>query len=126
MKPGDVAIWERFIDKFPDFFDSVDYDVNIGEGADFDTTITERTGKTANALYKKKVDVVGYKENEIWLVEVKPLASTLAVGQVSIYDEIYRSEKNPAEKVVNAVLTDALTPDTKELARKWEVELIVV
>ncbi len=30
MKPEDIAVWERFINKNPGYFDTVDYDVHLG------------------------------------------------------------------------------------------------
>ena len=32
MKPEDVAIWERFLLDYPEYFDTVDYDVSVGVG----------------------------------------------------------------------------------------------
>lgn len=124
MKPGDVAIWERFIQANPGFFDTVDYDINIGEGASFDTTLNSSGGSDVGALYRKKIDVVGYRSGEIWLVEVKPSAGFAALGQVGAYDDLYRDEKKPTERVVAALLTDVVGPDVANIAQKWGVILL--
>ncbi len=34
VRAAETLIWDRFIDKFPDAYDSVDYNVKVGEGAD--------------------------------------------------------------------------------------------
>lgn len=125
MKPGDVEIWERFLDANPEYFDSVDYDLLVGEGADFDTDLGLPSGGNAQALYKKKVDVVGYRTGEIWLIEIRPRASPLALGQVAVYDELYRDEHKGPDRVVNAVLTDTIMPDVENIAKKWDIILLV-
>ena len=124
MKPGDIAIWERFIKANPGFFDTVDYDVLIGSGAAFDTTLNSTEGTSAAALYRKKIDVVGYRSGEIWLVEVKPSAQFAALGQIGAYDDLYREEKKPSDRVVAALLTDIVGPDVANIAEKWGVILL--
>lgn len=124
MKPGDVAIWERFIQANPGFFDSVDYDVLIGQGAQFDTTLNTLEGQDVGALYRKKIDVVGYRPGEIWLVEVKPSAQFSALGQIGAYDDLYREEYKPSERAVAALLTDTIGPDVANIAQKWGIILL--
>ena len=124
MKPGDIAIWERFVAANPNFFDTVDYDVMIGQGASFDTTLINTEGSDVGALYRKKIDVVGYRAGEIWLVEVKPSAQFSALGQIGAYDDLYREEKKPSDKVVACLLTDVVGPDVANIAAKWGVILL--
>lgn len=124
MKPGDIAIWERFINANPGFFDTVDYDVLIGSGAPFDTSLNNLEGQSVGALYRKKIDVVGYRSGEIWLVEVKPDAQFAALGQIGAYDDLYREERKPTDRVVAALLTNNVLPDIQNIAQKWGVILL--
>lgn len=124
MRPRDVEIWERFITKNPDFFQSVDYDVLVGKGAPFRTTLDNLEGQDVGAIYNLKIDVVGYKPGEIWVVEIGPNKGVPGVSMVSAYDEHYREKFKPTDKVIAALLTDRLTPDMVFLGKKWEVELL--
>lgn len=124
MKPADVEIWQRFIKANADFFDTVDYDVLVGEGAPFDTTLNNLEGQDVGALYLKKIDVVGYKGGDTWLVEVKPNAQLTALGQVAAYDELYKQEFKPTGKIINAVLTDQINPDILNVAGKWDIVIL--
>ena len=124
MKPGDVAIWERFIKANPDYFTSVDYDVNVGEGAAFDTALNNLEGQSVAALYYKKIDVVGYKDNKITLIEVKPAAGLTALGQINSYYELYIDKFKPASQPEIAVLTDQITPDIQNVAAKWNTLIL--
>ena len=98
MKPEDVAIWEMFIEQNPDFFNKVDYDVHVGEGADFLPTGEDTPDGRENRLYQKKIDVVGYLDNTVFITEVKPHADFRGLGQLIGYAELYpRNHQTPRQ-----------------------------
>lgn len=124
MRPRDVEIWERFVTKNPDFFTSVDYDVLVGDGAPFPTTLNNLDGQDVGAIYKLKIDVVGYKNGETWVIEVGPNKEVGGVAKVAAYDEFYREKYKTTDKVIAALLTDRVTPDMQALADKWELRIL--
>jgi len=126
MKPADIAIWERFCDKYPDFFDECQYDLAVGTGAAFDTNVSEETGGDAATLYRRKIDVVGWKDGQCSIVEVKPRGGPSALGQVTGYVHLYEQDFKPAASPKVILLTDELLPDMTMLAAKFGVRLIIV
>ena len=126
MKPGDVLLWERFIPLFPDMYDKVQYDVPVGEGPLFDTLITEETGAHDERLYKRKIDVVGFKGGEIDIIEVKPKAGPAAIGQVLMYRNLYIKDYKPPKYPKCVIITDTITNDVAEFAASSEVQMVVV
>ena len=126
MKPLDRDIWQRFITKAPTAFAQVAYDVAIGAGAPFDTTVNKETGGTANRLYQRKVDVLGANGNVLLVIEVKPRASTAAIGQVKGYAALVRRDLAPNGVIHPIILTDALLPEMELLAKAEGVTIIVV
>src|SRR5690349_2056741 len=85
MKPADVAIWERFIEKNPDAYDTVQYDFNVGDAPPFNPLINGEEDLNQDALYRLKIDVVGKKGNIIDIIELKPKAGPSTIGQVKGY-----------------------------------------
>lgn len=126
MKPADVVIWQRFIEKYPGMYDRVSYDVPVGTPPDFNTVVNPVTGGDAIALYKQKIDVVGFIADQIDIIEVKPQAGTKALGQAAGYAHMYARDFEPAVIPRAVVVTDRLTPDLEYVARKLGVLLIVV
>lgn len=124
MRPRDIAIWENFITKNPDFFQSVDYDVLVGSGAPFGTTLNNLEGQDFGAIYKLKIDVVGYRAGEIWVIEVGPNKEVGGLAKVAAYDELYRETYKPNLPVYAALLTDRVTPDMEYLAKSWDLRLL--
>ncbi len=125
MAPLDVAIWERFIEANPDIFQVVSYDVPVGEGAAFDTIIDADKNSDANRLYQRKIDVVGRKDGKFFVVEVKPRASTSAIGQVKGYVTLFKRDYTINEPVFPMIVTDQLMPDMEFLAKDSGVNLVV-
>ena len=126
MMPEDVAIWERFMQQFPDMYDSCEYDVKVGQPPEFVTGHDDEAMRAQAPLYQRKIDVVGYKGDQIDIIELKPRASTSALGQVNGYRHLYMRDYTPPETPKAVVITDQLLPEMDELAAAAGVQLVVV
>lgn len=126
MAPADVAIWNRFMAANPAAFDAVAYDVAIGEGAEFDTVVNAATGGDANRLYQRRIDVVAQAGDVLYIVEIKPRATTSALGQVKGYLRLFRRDFSPKQALQPLIITDSLMPEMDYLAREEGVEIRVV
>lgn len=126
MKPRDVAIWERFLTAFPDIYDEVEYDVLVGSPPPFDPTVNPDTGGEISDLYKKKIDVIAYKNGEVAIIEIKPNAGASALGQVLGYVALYKRDIEPTASPQAIVLTDILQPDMEMLSKSMGVKVIIV
>ena len=82
MMPADVAIWERFIEKFPNAYNSVEYDVKVGAIPKFVTEHEDVAIQGQAPLYARKIDVVGHAGANIDIIELKPNAGMSTLGQV--------------------------------------------
>ena len=126
MKPADIEIWERFIALNPDFFDRVDYDFHVGEGADFLPSDENTAEGRENRLYRKKIDVVGYKKEEVWIIEVKPEADMLALGQVLSYKKIYAKEIGEEQPLTMAVICGSITKEMEAVFKEHSIIIYAV
>lgn len=126
MMPYDVTIWERFIEQFPDMYDHVSYDVKVGSLPSFDTTVNDATGGKADDLYKKKIDVVAYKGDQIDIIELKPDAKASAIGQLKLYRQLFIKEFNPPVMPKIILITDRLNADMQDFAVAEGVQIVVV
>ena len=125
MMPLDQAIWERFIAANPGAFDEVAYNVAVGGGTPLDTVVRPETGGDINRLYQRKIDVVGKVKGGFVIAELKPRATTSAVGQVKGYKSLFIRDFNPTGAVDTLVITDQLMPDIEFLAKEEGVKVIV-
>ena len=126
LKPLDIAIWERYISAKPDFWETVDYDLAIGTGAPIALGTEENMARDFKILTQYKIDVVGYKENAIDIVEIKPNAGASAIGQVKSYEALYKNYVNPSGNTRAVIITDMARPDIFLLAHELGVIIHIV
>ena len=123
LGPEDTAIWSRFIEKNPDFYSDVKYDVKVGEGRDYSDLPKDVYSGDLKYLSKKRIDVVALRDNEIHVIEVKPSAGLSAIGQAFGLAEIFRSTGPADKKILPVVITDQLLPDMEALCSKMGILL---
>lgn len=126
MKPADVAIWERFIESFPDMYDFVQYDVPVGTVPEHAKGPVAPGAGSDEKLYMKKIDVVAFKGDQIDIVELKPQATASSIGQVKAYQLLYVRDYNPPITPKAIIITDVLGQDMGEIASAQGVLVIVV
>lgn len=126
MAVADTAIWSRYIASHPDAFTEAAYDVAVGAGAEFDTVVSPTTGGDAKRLYQRKIDVVLRDGGGVILVEVKPRATTAAIGQLTGYATLWKRDYPDFPVTQMVIVTDSLAPEMEFLAHDAGVEMIVV
>jgi hypothetical protein len=117
MLPADVLVWERFLDKHAAEFSGFDYDVHVGGEVEREVGWTQEVYTMALSLASKRIDVVGYRGNETWIIEVKPVAGVTAIGQLVMYRDLYIRDFRPDRVIVCALVCENLSLD-----EKWQLD----
>lgn len=126
MFPLDIPIWERFVDSFGADFLGFDYDVKVGSGTPPVEGLRPKYRRMQRILSRYRIDVVGFKSNAIWIIETKPEAGTIALGQVDFYTTLYKRDYEPKLPVVGAIITDRILPDMEEFTKSKGYEYHIV
>lgn len=126
MFPLDVVIWERFLEAYGTEYTGFDYDVKVGQGSDIVPGTPEKYARMQDILSKYRIDVVGYKASQISIIEVKPEASTVAIGQIVSYLELYKRDAVPTLPVTGVIISDHEVPDIRYLTNRMGIEYYVV
>ena len=125
LKPKDIAVWELFVKCNDDFFDSVDYDYPVGEGADFLPTGTKTPDERENKLYQRKIDVVGYVNNEVWIIEVKPKADMSTLGQILTYQALAKGHDKLGGNPILAVLCYGTSNEMRKIFNQYNIRILI-
>ncbi|MBA7520713.1 hypothetical protein ES705_12809 [subsurface metagenome] len=88
----DKEVWTRFVVKFPNRFDTVDYDVHVGTGIIPAGEVDIKTTEQWKDLTRKRIDVLGWKGKFAQIIEVKKRVGLPALGQVLGYRFLYQRE----------------------------------
>lgn len=126
MLPSDVAIWERFLERYGKDYTGFDYDVHVGGWVTETDQWTGTKKKVYWSMAAKRIDAVGHKPGEIWLLEVKPEAGVTAVGQLVMYSMLYRDRFHPVENVMAALVCENVLPDEKSVITRLGFKIFVV
>lgn len=76
------------------------------------------------ALYRKRIDLVFQDDEAWWIVEVKPRASYVALGQVLFYTWHARREYRELALARSMILTDRADDDLPPLCGMYDVRLV--
>lgn len=123
MRPADVSIWERFMQKNPDRFLQVWYDYKVGGSAPIADDVLESARQSWYDLTRWAADVVAEDTQAIYVIEVKPLANAKALGQAIAYATLFIDDIRPKKPVYPVILTDHIIESTKRVADAQNVLL---
>ena len=126
MKPADIAIWNTFIELYPAAYETVMYDLTVGEGVGKVQHDDPAVIKSWQMLNCRKIDVVGFKGNDVDVIEIKPHAGPSAIGQVIGYMHLYHGYRDPHSNPKPVLITDSYENDMRFLTARTNVRLIVV
>jgi len=86
----DVPLWERFIELHPDKFETVDYDLHVGTTNKNESSDIPINTDQWRQLTMKRIDVVGWKNQQPTIIEVKKRVGLDTLGQVLGYRFLYK------------------------------------
>jgi len=122
LSTEDIPIWETFLKKHPDFYESVAYDVHVGTGSLPPSHLDETTKSMWTRLTQKRIDVLGQRDDRIDIIEVKPVLRPSAVGQVLTYKNLFDQQFSPKRPTRAVILFQIAQPDMIQTAEKLNIE----
>lgn len=125
LMPADVSIWERFIDQNPTFFSEVEYDFKVGAGRDYSRYPEGSLKHGAEKHSQKRIDVVGFRGDMVWIIELKPSAGFSAVGQVLGLAALFREVVPTTRRVLATIITNEEIPDVRSFCSKMGVLFLI-
>lgn len=126
MKPADVHIWEKYVRANPELFLSCDYDYCVGQTPDWLDDDDDAQNAKLGKLYLKKIDVLGYAQDHIAIIEVKPFAGSSALGQILGYNILFRDKHPDAPRTVPTIVTNICQNGYRDIFIRHGVQIIEV
>ena len=68
------------------------FDLHLGEGMPPDPNWPPYLIAMTKALTQRRVDVVARTPDQLWILEIKPRSGASAIGQLVLYQTLYRQE----------------------------------
>jgi len=112
MSRGDAYLWSKFLDKYPDLFTSFKYDVHVGESVKLPEDSPDWLRISANALGRKRIDVVAESIKSTTIIEVRVQAKSNVIGDLIAYRYLYVTTYSPIKPVTTMLVSDSIDVDT--------------
>ena len=125
LSPREKEIWDRFIEKNPQFFKEVIYDARVGEGRNYSDYPEDKIREDMEYLSKKRIDVIGLIGDDVYVIEIRPKANLSAVGNALGLAELVKNVFPAYKIIISAIITDEILPDMPELCHKIGVKLFL-
>jgi len=126
MGPADTRVWQAVLRLGLAKFDRVEYDVRLGGSGSELVAGHEQHKPMWESLLQKRVDVVGFRGKETFVVEVKPVAGHSALGQCIAYRELWVKEKPGAVKPRAMCVCALVDPDLAPIFQAYGVDVVVL
>lgn len=126
MMSGDVAVWSEFLKDPPVKIERVWYDVHVGNQVEGIQSADVLGNKIAAGLTRKRIDVIIETPSAFWVIEVKPYASYLALGQVLSYARLFAAEYETDREVLPVCVCSEADPDVVDDFERMAAVLITV
>jgi hypothetical protein len=124
MAKNDAVLWERFMDAYGGNYNRFAYDVALGGFKPDPAAGDEATRLGYQYATALKIDAVGERPDDVWIIEVRPHAGVSAVGAALCYQLLAGVDKFTDKPLVACVLTDRASPDIRYCCEALEVVLI--
>ena len=126
MMPEDTIIWTKFLQSRAMLIDEVWYDVRVGSGVPLDSGQPDWLKRMADYTYRKRIDVVARRGRDYWIIEAKPGAGIVALGQALYYANAFKFENRIPGNVIPSVITDVVDPDVAPMFDAYGVVVFEV
>jgi len=113
MLDADRPVWDRFLDRNPNFFERIYYDVRLGgvyPGPEYGDETMRRMFWMNTA---KRIDALGELKDEIWIIEVAATPGLRAVGQLQTYMALWWEDPKIPKPVKPVLVCEHIDDDLK-------------
>jgi len=126
MARRDVEIWEGFLRTGPPKLQRVAYNAALGGQVPNDPAASEAMLRGWAYSSAMKVDALLDWGDHWWIAEVKPSATTSAIGQALGYTLLAEREALTELPMIPTIITDAVSPDMLWLCEQLDINLVLL
>ncbi|MBA7534302.1 hypothetical protein ES705_26548 [subsurface metagenome] len=111
MLAEDTEVWTKYLQSPLVPIKELWYDVHVGAGIRIPAEASDMEKRIAAGITRKRIDVVAAVGGGFWVIEVKPRANMVALGQVISYTRLFVKEYAPRGEVWPVIVCDSADED---------------
>jgi len=126
MLPPDVPLWHLFLDRFASNFERFFYNVRVG-GPDMTNVVADEAMKKMwYASTAKRIDAIGEKKKELWIIEVASSPYLRAVGQCLSYKFLWEEDPKIDKPAKMVLLCPFIDSDLRRILEHYGTRIITI
>lgn len=122
----DTLVWEQFISDNPNYYTHVQYNIRVGEGIRYIPDNLYTLQNMAKKLTQMRIDVIGYRNRQLEIIELKPICGATMIGQLIIYPILYNKTYQNHAKIITKGICFHASDDIKTVAKILNITVIEV
>jgi len=126
MSANDHQIWLRWRDIYALEFERLYFSVTVGEPTLWTEGLEEDMMRMVQHASRRRIDVVGEKKDEWWLMEFRQNAGPGAIGSVLTYKVLWEEDPPDKRLVTPVIVTDATDKNLAAVCSKLKIVLLLV
>jgi len=126
MLPQDLPTWHRWHERNAEKFLSFYYDVRLTVNEIIETDYTQNMVDMWYSNVAKRIDAVGIKEKEIWVLEVTDIANLRAIGQAITYRFLWRRLIPGPKEILSGIVCQGMDNDILAVCGGYRIMPIIV
>ncbi len=122
---ADIGVWTRYLRDPLAPITEVWYDVHVGQAVLLPVGADDLDRRISAGVTRKRIDVVARVRGGYWVIEVKPFANMVALGQIITYTRLFIEEYEIDGQVIPVIIADQVDPDIEPQLDGLGVTVIV-
>lgn len=111
LSRGDAHLFKKWYAEHGPRFYGYQFDVRVGQGVKLPADAPSWLTRTADALSRKRIDVIMEDLRNIYIMELRVRAKAGVIGDLIGYRSLYTVTEQPRKNVVVMLVTDEVEPD---------------
>lgn len=125
MPAADLLIWQRYRARAAEIYERLYFNVRVGEPMPVVEELPPEIALMAEAVSRRRIDVVGETSDRWSLIELKFNAGAEALGQILLYSALWKIDPPDNRPVSTVIVSDRANKDLILACEIYGVKLFV-
>lgn len=126
MSSQDHIIWIRFRELYALSFNTFYFSVLVGDPILWSEGLDEGMRRVVDHASRRRIDVVGEKDNTWWLMEFRMNTGPGAIGSILTYKTLWEDDPPDQRPVIPVIVTDILDKNLAHVCSVLQIRTFIV
>ena len=120
-----TELWREWLKLYEEQFQDFAYNVRVGRGLDPGPRVSDTMREMWRMVTTKRIDVVGTRLDQTWVIEIEPRPGLRTYGQIHAYLQLLPKYQPCQLTLIGAVISNTMGYDMSQLFRAQGIHYFV-